>query len=205
MSDIYSGKTLDEWAAALSEGSPDAKQQAAAALGASGHARAFDVLLAELDKPMHPPEKTLKFTTVDLLGESTEVDTDAAVRVAIVSAIGACGEQASRAVPRLCELLGRERTQKVGPMRTMIAIAMGDAALTNAIGQALAAIGQPAFASVRELLQSPSATVRSAAATSLGMMGPIARDAVPDLERLAFRDPYEATRTSAQRSLERLR
>jgi hypothetical protein len=37
------------------------------------------------------------------------------------------------------------------------------------------------------------------------LMGPIAREAVPELERLAFRDPYEATRTNAQRSLERLR
>ena len=207
----YAGKTLDEWAASLTDASPSTQQQAAQALGAigaTGQARALDVLLAELNKPARPldPKRAGTYTSVNLLGDATEVDTDAAVQVAIVNAITQCGELAIGAVPRFCELLGRDRTRGVvGPMRHMIAVAMGDAAVTNAASDALASIGNPAFPSVRALLQSPTANVRSAAARILGLMGPIARDAVPELEQLAFRDPYEATRTNAQRSLERLR
>jgi HEAT repeat protein len=207
---IYAGKTLDEWATALTDGSSDAKPQAAsalAAIGATGETRAVDALSDELSKPLPPIDATaLQFTTVDLLGEATEIDRDAAVRVAVVTAIGTCGELASRSVSRLCELLGQERTwAKPGPMRAMIAVAMGDAAVTDAVSAVLAAIGEPAISCVRALLQSRSANVRGAAARVLGLMGPVARAAIPDLELLAFRDPYEATRTDAQRSLERLR
>jgi HEAT repeat protein len=168
----------------------------------------LDELLNELNKPTPPfdANRSWTYTTIDLLGDPTEIDTDAAVQVTIVNAISQCGKHASRAVPRLCELLGRDRARgNVGPMRTMIAIAMGDAAVTNAASAALASIGEPAFPRVRELLQNPNSNVRSAAARILGLMGPIARAAVPDLERLAFRDPYEATRTNAQEALERLR
>jgi HEAT repeat protein len=207
----YAGKTLDEWAVALTDPSPSPKQEAATALGAigaTGNTRAVEVLLEELNKPIAPfdAKRAHTFTTIDLLGEATEIDADAAVQAAIVTAISQCGDSATLAVPRLCELLGRDRARgNIGPMRIMIAIAMGDAAVTNAASDALASIGKPAFPRVCELLQSPVANTRSAAARILGLMGPIAREAVPELERLAFRDPYEATRTNAQRSLERLR
>ena len=207
----YAGKTLDEWAASLTDPSPGTKQEAAKALGAigaTGNARAVEVLLEELNKPLTPfdAKRAHTFTTIDMLGEATEIDTDAAAQAAIVAAITQCGEHAAAAVPHLCQLLGRDRARgNIGPMRTMIAIAMGDAAVTNAASDALASIGKTAFPRVRELLQSPIANTRSAAARIMGLMGPIARDAVPELERLAFRDPYEATRTNAQQSLERLR
>ena len=207
----YAGKTLDEWVASLTDASPATKQRAAEALGAigaTGHARVVDVLLDELSQPAKPAEAkpAASYTTIVHLGEKTEVDTDAAVQVAVINAVSKCGDAASRAVPRLCEMLGRERTRtKPGPMRQMIAVAMGDAAITNAACEALASIGKPAFPNVRELLKSPIANVRAAAARTLGQMGAVARDAVPQLEELAFRDPSEATRTSAQRSLGRLR
>jgi HEAT repeat protein len=122
----------------------------------------------------------------------------------VVTAIGKCGEPAGAAGPRRGAGRGRNRPA-AGRVERMMAVAMGDAAVTHAVSEALAAIGQPAFPCVRELLQHPSSNVRSAAANTLGLMGGIAREAVPDLERLAFRDPFEGTRTTAQRSLERLR
>jgi HEAT repeat protein len=208
MSDpTYAGKTLDEWAIVLTDASLSTKQQAAQALGAigaAGHTRAVDVLVDELNKPSQPPDANVAYTTINLLGDSTQIDSDAAVHVAVVDAIGKCGEIASGAVPRLCELLGRNRPA-TGSIERMIAVAMGDAAVTNAAGEALASIGKPAFPPVRALLQSPAANVRSAAAKTLGLMGAIAREAVPELERLAFRDPFEGTRTNAQQSLQRLR
>jgi hypothetical protein len=60
------------------------------------------------------------------------------------------------------------------------------------------------MARLLEGLRDPDRDVRAAAAESLGLLGPAAREAVPAIEAL-MRDPHPEVRAAAQQALEKIR
>lgn len=90
---------------------------------------------------------------------------DAAPRLPLVRILGAIGNRSAEVVAPLVDALEDP-----------------DAGVRMAAAAGLAKSGEPAVIALRKLLKGPNAELRNLAAQTLGVMGPMAKVAIPDLE-----------------------
>jgi HEAT repeat protein len=222
----YEGKPVGTWIQLLNDADLSTQRRAADALGAIGAAGAkqsVPALIAVLKRPVAPlkPGRTYRYATVELLGKPTNVDGEAAVQIAAAQALAEIGPPSSAAVSTLIGLLGRDRTtdgstglpkdlskldtSDAPALTNMLAVGMGDLALSEAASVALAAIGTPSVKPLIAALSHSTPNVRSSAARTLGRIGTPAMDAVSALEKVAESDTFDGARQNAKRALERIK
>jgi HEAT repeat protein len=124
---------------------------------------------------------------VGVLIDATK-DSDWLVRKSAVDSLGAVGSKAKRAVPALLELLDSEMDRPA----VFPALRAIDAAEPEAIPILI------------ERLKSPTPFVQFFAADFLGKLGPIAKDAIPELTKLTSHD-NPRVRDNAQAALKKIR
>lgn len=95
-----------------------------------------------------------------------------ALRLALVRILGTIGERSDEVVAPLVDALSDP-----------------DAAVRMAAGAGLAKTGEPAVGALRKLLKGSNADLRNLAAQTLGVMGPKAKAAIPDLESALGAEP----------------
>jgi HEAT repeat protein len=135
---------------------------------------AFDALVACELKAVPPLVKALE-------------NNDEKIRILIISALGAIGEQAKPAEPRLSKLLSEE-TRKSVRVATVYA---------------LAEIGKDGVPSVVSALQDSDWYIRYTAADALGEMGANAKEAIPALNA-ALKDKDWYVSSTVTRAIEKI-
>lgn len=221
----YDGKPLTSWIQQLSDADPATQLNAAKAIGAIGAAgatRSVPALTGVVKRPALPLQRArvYHFTTVELGGDETEIDVEAAVQAAAVKALGEIGPASAPAIPALIALFGRDRTTAgssglpkdlatldtgdVSAIKKMLAVTMGDLVVSSATSETLAAIGKAEVKPLIAALSSPNDNRRSGAARALGEMGAEALVAVPALQKVADTDSFKGARDNATRAIARI-
>ncbi|MGE3821529.1 MAG: HEAT repeat domain-containing protein, partial [Isosphaeraceae bacterium] len=128
-------------------------------------------------------------TLIDLL----MTEKDGQVRLAVLETVRSLGPDAAPAVPALVHTL---RTRYGGQ-------SLEESHQDYRSALALAAIGEPAVESLRELLNERKESVKAEVVMALGRIGPAARSAIPDLTPI-LGDPSERLRKEASLALGRI-
>lgn len=120
-------------------------------------------------------------------------DKDSDVRFNAVDILRGCAGDAEKAIPALCELLGKE---KVTTIRAQCAWALGD--ICERVSPPAA---KPAVAPLTKALSDADAEVRALAAHSLGAIGEPAKSAKRQLKQ-TLTDPDPEVREAAEDALD---
>ncbi len=185
----YKGKALDLWSLDAYSGDTPQRTQAAAVLGEMGEKavprltrllRANDSLLSKMvwnHARSLPPEA--RGTVL----KNVAAPNAATVRTAAARSLAILGTNAARAIPQLIHALGDQ-----------------DSGASMAAAAALANIGMSAINPLITASRDNMPAVRQRAVYALGLIGPDAAPAIPDL-LARLKDPDEQVRTSSAFSL----
>jgi HEAT repeat protein len=137
----------------------------------------------------------------DLVPAIVDALSDSDVRIAALAALKKFGPDAREAAPGVVNLLATDKTLRSDALSTLVAMKISGSTVTlvvpkliaifederqkpvrDKVAEALASIGKPAIPELVTALRNPNAEIRRGAASSLGAMGPTAREVAPTLQ-----------------------
>src|SRR5262245_8588645 len=162
-------------------------------------------LADEVTKAKDPRDRARAVEALAQIGPKAEVaipalraaldDDDRLVQARAIEALGRIGPAAKSAIPQLMEFLKPKRNLDDSDARAVVR----RQAFLGVTKDALVGIGEPAVPAVAELLVSDVAREQAIGAELLARIGPPAKNALPDLERLfkSSKDPVVRIWTAA--------